>query len=590
MNKEQFQLSKLLEKLNDDLAPIDRYLVNEEINRIIPSENYQPTPDDNAEYMAFALEEKFGESKFGYGNYFGPFSMSVADDGTEYMNPPLHQITPEMVTYWEKRSEETSHPFFIARYAGLSWDLSQTVFKQTPKHSLRNKFLNATMQIVEKRLFTRPHVGVLQLRRAAEIATKYNDEKVYSTIKKITLELEKEFRESRDRGSWGFGFDILFNNKKLDATTQEMTELIDDLEDKLAEFRTPDVNGKTDPWLAEAAATRLAAYYLKNSKPLDAKRVILCIGDAYEPLFINVQNFQIAGWLQTVYKLYKHYQLKDEAAIVLKRLRETSKKAVEEMGVFEYPFSVPKEQVEELISFIFENNDSVFQKIVFRFIPSKEQTKDSVLKLAKESPFMFSFTKELQDKRGRKVAEVGSIEADLDGRIILGIVEQFPFSSIFLHSILDAAVKRNVISTNSVINFLSESAIINIDRQPILEKGLDAYFAGNFIVFIHLVVPQFEEAIRNMVEMNGGTVLKYKNDIYNLRTFDDILRDPIVTNVLGDDLQTYLRILFTDSRGWNIRNQVCHGLVDIEFFNKHVSDRIFHALLSLGLVRLITEE
>ncbi|MGB0789569.1 MAG: DUF4209 domain-containing protein, partial [Marinirhabdus sp.] len=40
---------------------------------------------------------------------------------------------------------------------------------------------------------------------------------------------------------------------------------------------------------------------------------------------------------------------------------------------------------------------------------------------------------------------------------------------------------------------------------------------------------------------------------FQLKTFDDILRDEIVKQVLGEDIQIYLRVLFTDQRGWNLR-------------------------------------
>ena len=54
--------------------------------------------------------------------------------------------------------------------------------------------------------------------------------------------------------------------------------------------------------------------------------------------------------------------------------------------------------------------------------------------------------------------------------------------------------------------------------------------------------------------------------------------------------QSYLKILFTDNRGWNLRNDVCHGMIEPELFTKQSADRVLHALLSLGLVRYKEEQ
>ncbi|WP_367270581.1 DUF4209 domain-containing protein [uncultured Rikenella sp.] len=40
--------------------------------------------------------------------------------------------------------------------------------------------------------------------------------------------------------------------------------------------------------------------------------------------------------------------------------------------------------------------------------------------------------------------------------------------------------------------------------------------------------------------------------------------------------------LLTDNRGWNLRNEVCHGLTEISQFDQMTVNRIIHALLCLG--------
>jgi hypothetical protein len=138
---------------------------------------------------------------------------------------------------------------------------------------------------------------------------------------------------------------------------------------------------------------------------------------------------------------------------------------------------------------------------------------------------------------------------------------------------------------NEVLKFIEETPVINQERKRIIERGLEAYFVGDYLVAIHLIIPQIEEAIRNIIEAGGGNVMKLsKNGTYQLRTFDEILRDKIITKSLGEDFATYFRVLFTDPRGWNLRNDVCHGIADEEVFNSDTADRVLHALLCLGII------
>lgn len=78
---------------------------------------------------------------------------------------------------------------------------------------------------------------------------------------------------------------------------------------------------------------------------------------------------------------------------------------------------------------------------------------------------------------------------------------------------------------------------------------------------------------------------KNRHGGFQLRTFDDLLRDDIVARCFGEDLTFYIRILLTDQRGWNIRNDVCHGISQLDAFNYSVADKVMHVMLCLSLAR-----
>ena len=106
------------------------------------------------------------------------------------------------------------------------------------------------------------------------------------------------------------------------------------------------------------------------------------------------------------------------------------------------------------------------------------------------------------------------------------------------------------------------------------------------MVAAHLLVPQFEDALRNLLENIGGSVLKKgRNGDLPLKLLDDLLRDPLMNEFLGEDLMLYFRVLYTDQRGWNVRNRICHGMFSSNEFGAPITDRVVHSLLCLALVR-----
>ena len=54
---------------------------------------------------------------------------------------------------------------------------------------------------------------------------------------------------------------------------------------------------------------------------------------------------------------------------------------------------------------------------------------------------------------------------------------------------------------------------------------------------------------------------------------------------MGEDIANYFREVLTDQYGWNIRNQVSHGLLASDSFNFGMADRLIHAFLMLGVFK-----
>jgi hypothetical protein len=219
-------------------------------------------------------------------------------------------------------------------------------------------------------------------------------------------------------------------------------------------------------------------------------------------------------------------------------------------------------------------------------MPNQSEVKQDLVRLAKEFPLLYLITTSLQDKRGRILAKVNSIERDMVGHQIKKTSEYLYTSTFLLRIAYEKLIKEKNLNTESSLQFLAQSDAISSERHPIIKRGLDAFFSQDYIVAAHILIPCIEDILREVLEQAGGLVLKKgKYDGFNLISLDSMLEDHLLERILTDDLCFYFRTLLTDPRGWNLRNEVCHGLLFETIFHPQYADRVFHALLCLGLLR-----
>lgn len=113
------------------------------------------------------------------------------------------------------------------------------------------------------------------------------------------------------------------------------------------------------------------------------------------------------------------------------------------------------------------------------------------------------------------------------------------------------------------------------------------YLQKDYVSMINIIVPQIENSIRNIAEADGVNIYKEvsKNEGYDLKTLDAVLRDGIIKNTLGENFAYYLQVFLTNPKGLNVRNSVCHGLFSYDDFNCMIADRLLHVMLCFRLLK-----
>lgn len=151
--------------------------------------------------------------------------------------------------------------------------------------------------------------------------------------------------------------------------------------------------------------------------------------------------------------------------------------------------------------------------------------------------------------------------------------------------ILPALVKLNSehqITKEMLENLCEQSPIVPPNRQKLMSQALYAGFQQDYYISTHILCPQFEHMIRVMLKDIGvKTTYIAKDGIETENGLSTLMKSLEIVDLLGENLCFEIKTVFTDSRGFNLRNDIAHGLLDDDYAITAGSVYAWHLTLRL---------
>ena len=124
-----------------------------------------------------------------------------------------------------------------------------------------------------------------------------------------------------------------------------------------------------------------------------------------------------------------------------------------------------------------------------------------------------------------------------------------------------------VIEEKDIRDIVAKSVIVPNDRKESYSKGLLAGFTGDFITALSILVPQIENAVRCLAIECGEPVYNINEEgIEEIKTMHAVLELEGIKDCLDEDLLLALKTIFCSKFGFNIRNNIAHGIFSDNFF------------------------
>lgn len=541
------------------------------------------TLEENAERLAFTFRsnvERAPQVDSPWGTYYGPiYSDPDAETGKYF--PDISEVSPDTIKYWKRRADEETHPIPRARYTDLVWDMENHILPKPKASEYGEKAITAYIEIAKGHRHSYNRYCWAGLRRALRIAKMMKRPNLEQAIVSTMLQFENVTADDDLPGTWGEVYKALIVESPTSVDSSIENVIISRL---LSRFQRILLNPDANPNAIFNCFKLLGNYYLKVNGTVPDR---ICILFADWMFKYSISKEPLAGqhWLIMTYFALHDRRIDLLAEKVLLECEKLGLRVIESLEEHKCSTEISQDDLNaNLNAFFSEGTREALRRIAISYLIKEDELHETVSK-ALEGCFWYQFAPPVEiDSFGRpmnavKVTENGFGMMYHEGKRTMSF--QIWMMSLTLHEFIE----RSSEPVEELLEYCFESPCFDESRRLSLERGIRAFIEKDYIACVSIIVPEIEHILRYLTrKLEIPSWEPNRGNTFNVKTLGTLLRDEHLKQVMGEMLFEVL-FYFADTRGFNIRNNFCHGLMQPSEYNETTSAMLIHLLLVLGLFR-----
>ena len=589
-----------LRKIDFGDGPVDESPLAETLTASVP-EGADLTDDEKR--GAFALvagssfQREWGTPRSPWGIYWSERSTWTRSDGSPLYMPDVADVRDDTLACWIELSTSLRHPMLIARFADLAWEIGRHVRAKRKgtvdaiatelDPRLACAAIDGYLAVVEEQLFKDEIQAWQTVQRALSLSTAINDAGRVERSKNALFALKRGLAAADQKYMW-WKFDDLCSQYRrgLSLSAGEEAEIRDALRTALREATDLSNPDRFDPHAATSAAEHLAKRLTAPADHAEAVAAKVSAAVAFERAADKATAMVAVAWLEQVIQRYRELGMPSEAARVERRVRDLAGAVKDEMTVVSVDLDITKEEVDNYVD---ETSGESFEagarNIARSALMRRASIEASVKRMLDEAPLFARVDITIQHPSGFRAATIGSVEGDLPGRVIHQASDQIGHYSPMLNMVFAKWREKHNPGIDDFATLFHRSAAFTPERLPLVLSGLQAWLDQDALKSIHVLVPQIECAIREMMILLGGPVMTYDPNFggFKAATLGSLLSSDLFAQHLPVDIIFHIRALYSDPKGLNLRNQVAHGLATSSMLTMNMANWVVHTIVVLGV-------
>ena len=544
------------------------------------------------EAMAFDFAENCNDKYLG--TYYGPqWTFAKKDTGEEVYVPDIKDVTEEMVAHWEERARTVVNPLLKMRYTGLVLEFKKKLFNKEPDYkTIKIAHIQALIDVVQGDYCQYETIAFDYAERALYLAIGFRNKELQEKAVKAYYEAHHRHSDNdMHPGVWGRIFQSLIKHRAYFQTYEQNL-----LEEQIARFErlkklALENGNKTDQYshVLSDQADLLADYYHIIGEVDKIEPLLDTMHEAIKASIPIRGGLWGQGMMQQLQARYRKYGFDKRANQLYVELSDLGGETLNELKTTEYSVPLDKERINAFLDEALDGPDrEVLLYFLVQYLPRIEDEKRKLKERAEKAPLLDLVSTFTIDSSGNTISRVGVGPDAERQKLYFFMYENMKFTIPLMHLHITKMKEKEKMTTESMMELIKDSELISEDHKEIVRRGLDAYMAEDYLVCCHLLIPQLEAAIRRLFAINGANIMRAKknpDEGNEYLSLDSLLGTEEAVKYMGEDIANYFREVLTDQYGWNIRNQVSHGLLASDSFNFGMADRLIHAFLMLGLFK-----
>ena len=503
-------------------------------------------------------------------------------------------LTDEEILYLSSIVDEDLPPILKARIADILWTYSKPKNKKHSEIAIENYI---SMDVFDD--FFEPDVYVFW-ERAVMLAKQIKNN---SLIEKIKSKLLNEI----DHPSTNWDFHLLkiieiFDNTDLDKGLNH--ELAEKLLEKQKEF-----NHEQQFHIAEQYLELAAKLFKKSGNEEDSYKSLALLSQATENHGDYRKN-ESAMVANSFYKLalqryreipnsYRNtLQIDQKLDTVQDKITQSGLLITDELQLISTKQMNISELQEQSINHVKDKQTAFESLLYFSGVSSCnfESIWKSTERYIQNSVVSSLFGATSVSLDGRKISSIPPLALDGNNKdevILKTAIKNF---GVHIHLAVEGCIlpalnqiqEEHIFPKDFLVDLCKLSDIVPEKREILVTNALYQGFEWDFRSAIHLLAPQAENMVRQLLKRNRFVTTHIdQNGIENEMGLSSLVSIDGAREILGDDLWFELQAVFTDSLSANLRNEVGHGLLDDDTSNSLYSIYAWWMVLRLVVRNVI---
>ena len=503
-----------------------------------------------------------------------PFKPILEDFQMGKRSTIPEDLTAEELSFFEQILNDISEPFLKARLADILW------LMRKPKDI--NHARLAIDAYIENEIDDQSwHKDINKcIERGARLAIQIKDWERLEQIKSLLFAaFLKEYSDSKFMQLW---IADLLDTLKID----------DDLRSQIAQTlydKANDLKNNGD-FLSAISYFELSSKKNKQCGEVEKHlQSLVAIAECYaseaEKRSLD-SNLVANGFYENAVQAYRRisgrdrstYDIENKIIEIRQKITSSGKASLDEMVSFTLPSVDVSDLIESSIKHVTAKATPQEALLFFTGVshPIKyEQLLDSANAIVKNSIFGSLFGGCHLSNDGRVIAITPSrnLRAGEDDPANQAALLRQAQSQFSIH--IDIAVQAQILpslrqlqlehrfSKSLMIDICKQSPIVQDGREILMGNALWLGFENEFGLAIHLLCPQVEHIVRSLLKQAGAITTNLSIDgIENENGLSTLMELPEAEQIFGKDLTFEIKSIFTEALGYNLRNNVAHGLLN----------------------------